>query len=163
MNTDIVIHNPYESHNILSMFPRFLDKTWYVLSFVWNFAAVVHNVIILKMYVNGSVVVREAESLTNTTVLQSLLRSARNQTDQSSDYQPGNSILFIRSFTILSVLTQTKGKCLRGEKRRTQPVLTFFVWLLSEWDSDMACFLLLLLLHILPSQPAKTKTQISAA
>ncbi|XP_071357558.1 uncharacterized protein [Trachinotus anak] len=63
-----------------------------------------------------SKVIREAERLTTTPVLQSLLRSARNQ---HNDDRP-------------------------------------------EWDSDMASFLLLL--HILPPQPTKKKTQkISAA
>ncbi|KAK3521201.1 hypothetical protein QTP70_000770 [Hemibagrus guttatus] len=89
-----LIHNPDELHTVFSVFPRLLDTK--------------------------ELVIREAESLTSTPMLQSLLRSARNQWhDESSESCP-------------------------------------------EWDSDMVSFLLLL--HILPPQPSKKKTQkISAS
>ncbi|XP_076607095.1 uncharacterized protein LOC143333046 [Chaetodon auriga] len=109
-----LIHNPDESHNILSVFPRLLDiKGLIHQDFSLLFGQETAAKLLEKWYTSfKGKVIREAESLTTTPVLQSLLKSAKN---------PNN-----------------------------------------DWDSDMAS--LLLLLHILPPQPNKKKTQkISAA
>ncbi|XP_030581778.1 uncharacterized protein LOC115777891 [Archocentrus centrarchus] len=117
-----LVQDPNESHNILSVFPRFLDTKGLILQdFTLLFGPEKSTKLLEKWHTSfKGKVVREAEGLTATPLLNSLLRSARNQdVEESLDYQP-------------------------------------------EWDSDMASFLLLL--HILPPQPAKKKMlKISAA
>ncbi|KAF5883276.1 uncharacterized protein DAT39_022964, partial [Clarias magur] len=117
-----LIHNPDESHTVFSVFPRLLDTKGLILQdFSLLFGPETAAKLLEKWFTSyKEKVIREAESLTSTPMLQSLLRSARNQChDESSESCP-------------------------------------------EWDSDMASFLLLL--HILPPQPSKKKTQkISAA
>lgn len=117
-----LIHNPDESHNILSVFPRLLDiKGLIHQDFSLLFGPETAAKLLEKWHTSfKGKVIREAESLTTTPVLQSLLKSAKNpNNDASSEDRP-------------------------------------------VWDSDMAS--LLLLLHILPPQPNKKKTQkISAA
>ncbi|XP_029910306.1 uncharacterized protein LOC115361135 [Myripristis murdjan] len=117
-----LIHNPDESHNILSVFPRLLDiKGLIHQDFSLLFGPETAAKLLEKWHTSfKGKVIREAESLTTTPVLQSLLKSAKNpNNDAFSEDRP-------------------------------------------EWDSDMAS--LLLLLHILPPQPNKKKTQkISAA
>ncbi|XP_073320372.1 uncharacterized protein [Pagrus major] len=116
-----LIHNSEESHTVLSVFPRLLDTKGLIpQDFNLLFGPETAAKLLEKWHTafKGKVI-REAESLVTTPVLQSLLKSARNRHDEASEDRP-------------------------------------------EWDSDMASFLLLL--HILPPQPTKKKTQkISAA
>ncbi|MED6286268.1 hypothetical protein CHARACLAT_004193 [Characodon lateralis] len=76
-----LIHNPAESHTVLSGFPRLLDtKGLTHQDFSLLFGPETSAKLLEKWHTFYKCkVIREAESLTTTPVLQSLLRSARNQ------------------------------------------------------------------------------------
>ncbi|KAK0152197.1 hypothetical protein N1851_006429 [Merluccius polli] len=76
-----LIHNPDESHTVLSVFPRLLDTKGLIhQDFSLLFGPETSAKLLEKWHTfYKSKVIREAESLTTTPVLQSLLRSASNQ------------------------------------------------------------------------------------
>ncbi|MEQ2277031.1 hypothetical protein XENORESO_018326 [Xenotaenia resolanae] len=78
-----LIHNPDESHTVLSVFPRLLDTKGLIhQDFSLLFGPETSAKLLEKWHTFYKCkVIREAESLTTTPVLQSLLRSARNQHD----------------------------------------------------------------------------------
>ncbi|XP_078145189.1 uncharacterized protein LOC139914508 [Centroberyx gerrardi] len=85
-----LIHNPDESHTVLTVFPRLLDTKGLILQdFSLLFGPETAAKLLEKWHTSyKGKVIREAESLTATPVLQSLLKSARNlYTDESSEDQ----------------------------------------------------------------------------
>ncbi|KAJ8009753.1 hypothetical protein DPEC_G00094800 [Dallia pectoralis] len=86
-----LIHNPDKSHNVLSVFPRLLDTKGLIpQDFIILFGPETAAKLLERWHTCFKrKVIREAESLTTTPVLQSLLKSARNQcNDESSEGHP---------------------------------------------------------------------------
>ncbi|KAJ8012627.1 hypothetical protein DPEC_G00044840 [Dallia pectoralis] len=86
-----LIHNPDESHNVLSVFPRLLDTKGLIpQDFIILFGPETAAKLLERWHTCFKrKVISEAESLTTTPVLQSLLKSARNQcNDESSEGHP---------------------------------------------------------------------------
>ncbi|KAI7793219.1 hypothetical protein IRJ41_008801 [Triplophysa rosa] len=129
-----LIHNPDESHTILSVFQRLLDtKGLIAQDFNLLFGPDTSSKLLQKWHTFcKEKVIGEAESLTTTPVLQSLLKSARNQynKESSADHQEWDSDMasFLLLLPIFYHLNLLKRKLRRSRDNASHSsISTYYI------------------------------------